>query len=176
MEYQFKEVVQYLLKEAYIVLINGSPAFTKRFNIELSELTGNLTVGKEVVEISKNSTISTSSLCLAVTTEKKKEIWHKFVQDAEIPWRVKSTDGGTYTVSQYGASAANKLLAIINNTNVNYDTLVQSTKNYYKTVTYKHLLSKYLLNDLWFQEYTQWEKSNNSSVNKFNDGSNWMED
>lgn len=147
------ENVKWLLDNDYLIVVDSTPVLTAKFYKELK-----YTMPKDQAPLEVPEILETP---VPVKSVPKKEVWNKFIEDAEIPWRVTAKDGGTYTVRQYNIPAANKLIKIIQDPNVDYDKLVASTKNYYKTVSYKLLLSKYLLNEVWSSEYKEWEKRGN---------------
>lgn len=152
------EKVKWLLENDYLVVIDSTPILTAKFYDELKYVPP-----KEEIKVVKK---------INTTKDNKKDIWNKFIEDAEVPWRVKATDGGIYTVRQYNLPAVNKLIKILNDPEIDNEILVLSTKSYYKTVSYKLLLSKYLLNDVWLSEYKEWGKakeSSSSGENRFED-------
>lgn len=145
---ELKTVIQWLLDNNYGVLINGEFVQTEKLNKELTNRAPTIVVqtAAETVRVS----VPPKSI---IAIEDKKELWNKFIADAEIPFRVGSTTGGQYTVRMYSKPAVDKLIEILRKPKVDYKILVASTKNYYATVAYKILLSKYLLNDVWQDEY-----------------------
>jgi len=165
-----KEVIQWMLNNGYGLLVNKQFVLTDKVNEELF----NKSVIQSSVEVVRTSTevvkTSTEVVKYKATEDEKKEVWNKFISDTKIPHRV-NTGTGVYTVRQYNLPAANALLKIIKDPAIDYSRLVKSTNNYYNTVTYKILLSKYLLNGVWKDEYDNYQQ--NSRVN---DGSTKWED
>jgi len=165
-----KEVIQWMLDNGYGLLVNNQFVITNKVNEEL--------FGKSViqtsVEVVKTSTelvkTSTELVKYKLTEQEKKDIWNKFITDTKIPHRVE-TGNGSYTVRQYNQPAANALVKIIKDPQIDYNKLVKSTNHYYTTVTYKILLSKYLLNGVWKDEYDNYKENS-----KINDGSTKWED
>ena len=147
-----KECATWLLENGYAVIVHNTLILTAKFTEQL-----NLQSQEPTIKV--------------VKPDDKKEIWNKFCTDAEIPHRVSSPHGGVYTVRQYSPSMAIKLKNIIDK--VDYRRLVESTKHYYKTVSYKALLSNYLDKEIWRSEYEAW-KENKPVPN--NDGSSMLED
>lgn len=148
-----KESLDFLSNEGYLVYINRSPVLTSKLFQEL----GVLDVQSSAVEAIITPTIVTGHKGL--TLQEKKEFWHRFVQEADLPWRVPVATGGTYTVTQFHIVAVNKLLEITQRPGTDYKLLVESVKNYYKTVTYKTTFQKYLLSDMWKFEYDKFVES-----------------
>lgn len=138
-----------------------------RIDQQLSGETTNTTT-----HIRPTATNQVPTLRLAAPDEKK-AIWNQFVERAAVPHRVKASDGGIYTVRQYSPLAVNKLIQIVKTPGVEYDRLIASTKQYYATVSYKVLLSNYLLKDIWKDEYDNYKPGVKIKVN---DGSNPWED
>jgi hypothetical protein len=157
-----KEVLEVLSKFGYVVFIDNKPVFTKKFK-DLNTETEN------------RSPIATMVMALPskmATLEEKKAVWNQFIKDADIPHRVTATTGGVYTVRQFNKPAADRLWRIVSDPGIDYDTFVSSTKNYYKTVTYKRLLTNYLLDEVWKDEYEEWKKKGTATTA---DGSSWIE-
>jgi len=154
-----REAVQWLLDNGYGVMVSGQFVPTQKLNNELGG-------GDEIVIPLRVATISNPS--------DRKELWNKFIADAEIPHRVTSPNGtGQYTVRQYSEVAVKALVKIVNDPSINYERLVASTKHYYKTVSYKQILSNYLVNGTWKHEYDEYKPENKAVQN--NDGSNRWE-
>lgn len=142
------------MDNGYAIRINDEVVFTKKLNLELS---GKATVSPPGTPVPE--------AVLSPVTKDKKEVWNQFIADAEIPHRVKSPDGGVYTVRQYSPKIAAQLVRIINTPGVDYKRLVESTKNYYKTVNYKSLLSNYIDKEIWKGEYDNWKGPGKSDTN-----------
>lgn len=146
-----REAVQWLLDNDYGIMVGKQFVLTQKVSNELGGFAAN---DETPVAIP----IRTARTITRPTETDKKAVWNKFVEDAEVPWRVKAPDGGIYTVRQYSVLAANNLIKIINDPNIDYVRLTQSTKNYYQTVTYKKLLSNYLNDGIWKSAYDEWGK------------------
>lgn len=154
-----KELIDFLIAREYAVVLQGKPILTKKF--------------KDLFTLDTPVTVDKSPPPLVVqTTDKRKEIWTKFVADAKIPWRVKNPEGQTYTVNQFGLAGVNKLIAIINS-GVDYERLCKSTAHYYVTISYKTTLQNYLIKDIWKGEYDNYKIGQKQQSN---DGSSpWEE-
>lgn len=151
--YNLRNVVAWLLDQEYGHLINGEFVITNKLNRDLRPGGG----------------VSIITPTLQLT---KKDTWNRFILDAEIPHRVTSSIG-TYTVRQFNAVAVNKLISILRDSEVDNEKFIASTKNYYKSVTGRTTLSKYLTSDLWRDDYNEWIKNPIAIVN---DGSSRWED
>ncbi len=161
-----KQVVQWLLDNKYGLVVNNQFVLTQKLNQELFDRP----ITNEVAVTPIVEAIVIKPVPKVIAPNDRKTIWNEFIERCEIPWRV-NTSSGAYTVRQYNEPAAKKLIAIIKDPLVEYDKLVESTKNYYKTVAYKILLSKYLLNDVWADEY----KNYKSTTQRLDDGSSRWE-
>lgn len=139
---EIKRVTAWLLEKGYMIMVSGEPVLTSKLYKELG-------INKEIKEPTKIQ-------IAAKYVNDPKEVWNRFIKDAEVPHRVKAPDGATYTVRQYSQANALRLLRIIQKPEIDYNRLVQSTKNYYQTVTYKALLSNYIEKGLWEHEYDAW--------------------
>lgn len=86
----------------------------------------------------------------------KKMVWAKFIQDAQVPYNCVGTDGRKYTIRQYGSEVADILVRIIRS--CDYKVLVESTKRYYQSNSFKVILSNYFKKDIWREEYNRYEQ------------------
>ena len=169
-----KEVAQWLLDNAYMMLVSGKPVLTAKFDKELGYVVEVPTLSsvKETITVSVPITSGEAIKRLS----DPKDVWNAFIHDADIPHRVKATDGSTYTVRQYGTNVARKLQKIIQDPAIDYWKLVEATKNYYKVTTYKQLLSNYIAKDIWKHEYSEWLKGNKQQIQVSDGGSRWESD
>jgi hypothetical protein len=88
----------------------------------------------------------------------REQIWKKFIDDADIPYKATGTDGRQYTIRQYSSGIADKLIRIIKSVD-SYEILVKSTKQYYQSNSFKKILSNYIDQNIWRDEYERYEKS-----------------
>lgn len=152
---EIKEITSKLLEEGYLVLVSGKPILTAKFERELGheDKAVHPTVEgvTKVLELEKNVIIKPTTY-----TDDLKEIWNAFILDCELPHRVSDNRGGTYTIRQYSKGIAGRLKKIIADPKTDYTRLVESTKHYYKTVSYKSILSNYIDKEIWLSEYELW--------------------
>jgi hypothetical protein len=171
-----KEVIQWMLDNGYGLLVNNKFVITHKVNDELftKPVTQSVELVKTTNEVVKTPTelVKRVEKKKIVTEDEKKGLWNKFIEDAKIPHRVNSGTG-VYTVRQWNKPASDILYKIVNNPDIDYQRLVDSTNNYYTTITYKILLTNYLLNNVWEDEYNNYSKT---TVKKSNDGSSIFED
>lgn len=107
----------------------------------------------------------------------REEVWNKFISDAEIPYRIPMDGGGRYyTVRQYSDNIANKLIQIIKS--VDYDILVKSTKAYYKSNGFRKILSNYIDQKIWAEQYREYQNNSGFPENEsiISSGGNKFED
>ncbi len=167
-----KQVVQWLLDNKYGLVVNNQFVLTQKLNQELFDRP--ITNEVATVQVNQMPEVVVVATTVPVSSpDNKKTIWNEFIERCAIPHRVKATDGGVYTVRQFSPSAVNKLIQIIKDPLIEYDRLVESTKHYYATVSYKALLSNYLLKDIWRGEYDNFKPGNISNTG---DGSSRWED
>lgn len=157
-----KESLKWLVDNGYCVVVHNQVVFTKKANEELKAEGLKAPIQK----------VESPGDAMKHLLSDPKMVWNKFIEDAGIPHRVKAPDGGVYTVRQYSVSNAKRLAAIITDPKLDYKRLVDSTRNYYETVSYKALLSNYFEKGLWLQEYNEWK---GKQVN-MGSGGNRMED
>lgn len=166
-ELTLKQCLTWLINNGYGILVENEFVLTNKVNKEL-----NGTESTKAITVTTHKPITTVAKIVNATD--KKEVWNKFIKDADIPHRVTAPNGGQYTVRHFGAAAVNELVKILSNPDIDYTAFVESTKNYYKTVAYKSLLSNYLLKQIWVGEYEQWIKGN--SQKQVQAGENRFED
>lgn len=143
MDVDFSTAVDFLLKNGYLAQINGEVTLTGKFKRTFNPL-----------ESAKATEVFTESPSIFTP----KDVWEKFVKDADIPHRVSNQNGQSYTVRQYSNALANRLAKIIADPGVDYKTLVQSTKQYYKSNAFKFTLHNYVEKEVWKIEYENYEK------------------
>ncbi len=165
----FKELMDYLVQQEYAVWIDNKPVLTKKFYDIFPPPNTEMFIYQR-----KPNVILESSKKRVYSAEEKKQIWNEFVDRAEIPFRVKAPGGGIYTVKHYSKPAVDKLISILETKDLDYTKFIESTKNYYKTVTYKLTLQRYLCEEVWEEEYKQWG-SKAKQVQTTNDGSSRWE-
>lgn len=151
--------MKWLLDNQYIVIVGTQVVFTKKVSEELKGLGFNTQITESIqLNVGSPGIVETLTPSTFTLADDKKAIWNRFIIDADIPHRVKSPDGGVYTVRQYSPGCAIKLMKIVKDPNINYKRLVESTKLYYKNVTYKALLSNYIDKEIWRSEYDAWDE------------------
>jgi hypothetical protein len=160
----FSQAVDYLLENDYLAVINGEIVITNKFLREFKPIPQD-----RAEQLFPNAPAIIS----------REAVWNKFIEDAEIPYRATFTDGKQYTIRQYSASIADKLIRIIKSV-PDYKILVASTKLYYKSNNFKLILSNYIDKQVWKDEYERYEKAlrsgQMSSVNAASSGGNRFED
>ena len=162
-----KELVEYLVAKDYAVIVDNKPILTKKFkDLFIDPITVEESVMKQV-----NTVLAKPKVKVSFPSQKKDE-WTKLVELTGIPHGV-STLTGTYTVKQYTDPAANVLVQIVNNPNIDYDIFIASVKHYYQTVTFKVTLANYLTKGLWKDEYDEYVRNKGKSTN---DGGSIWED
>ena len=170
-----KEITNKLLAEGYLVLIDRKPVLTAKFEKEIGYGASQLkTASQNEQLVLRDNKIVTELIKPTSYTDNPKEVWNAFIADVELPHRVSDGKGGQYTIRHYSLPVAKRLMKIIADPKIDYTRLVQSTKHYYKTVTYKNILSNYIDKGIWEGEYEQWD--NKIVVNQqIRDGSNRWE-
>lgn len=159
----FAQAVDFLIDNDYLAVIDGKVVVTNKLTREFKPIPKS-----RIEQIFPNNPSIIS----------RETIFKKFIEDAEIPYKAQSSDGKLYTIRQYSAGIADRLIQIIKN--VDYQTLVQSTKLYYKSNTFKVILSNYIDKKIWKDEYERYEKAKTSgqidSVIATGSGGNRFED
>lgn len=163
-----EEIADKLLVNGYLVLIAGKPVLTAKFERALGY--------EDKTPVSEKLTpkqISNELVKPTTYTDDLKEIWNAFISDCDLPHRVSDNRGGTYTIRQYSKGIAGRLKRIIADPALDYTRLVESTKHYYRTVSYKSILSNYIDKEIWLSEYENY--NSNKIQDRVNDGSNRWE-
>lgn len=140
----FSSAVDYLLDNGYLAVINGEVTITGKFKREFNPVPKT-----KVEQIFKDNPEVVS----------REAIWKKFIEDAKIPYQVTATDGKKYTIRQFSAGIADKLIKIIKE--VDYGILTRSTEVYYTQNGYKKTLKNYLIEEVWreaYEDYARREK------------------
>jgi hypothetical protein len=135
----FAKAVDFLLGNGYLAVIDGKVTITGRFEREFRP-----TTQSRLQELFPG-TIS------------REEIFKKFIDDAKIPHKALGTDGKFYTIRQYSPGIADRLIQIIKSVQ-NYEILVESTKLYYTSNSFKKTFSNYIDQKIWKDEYERYEQ------------------
>lgn len=140
----FATAVDYLLENDYLaVTTDGKIVITNKFTREFRPVPKS-----RLEEVIPNSPQVIS----------REQIFRKFVEDADIPYKASGTDGRQYTIRQYSPGIADKLIRIIKSVD-SYNILVESTKLYYKSNSFKKIFSNYIDQNIWRDEYERYEKN-----------------
>jgi hypothetical protein len=156
---EFKDHLQYLLDNKYVVVMGGKPVVTTNFEEAVAKL-----LDKTPEKSKKSETVDGLTL---------KDLWNKFIWDAQVPHRVTNPQGQKYTIRHYTEVAAKKLRSIVSDKTIEYPRLVAATKHYYAVTTYKKTLQNYLIGDIWSDEYKEYKVD---AIVPLNDGSSSLED
>lgn len=140
----FATAVDFLLDNNYLAVTqDGKIVITNKFTREFRP------IPRSTVE----QIIPNAPLILS-----REQIFKKFIEDAAIPYKATGTDGRQYTIRQYSAGIADKLIRIIKSVS-SYDILVKSTKQYYQSNSFKKVFSNYIDQNIWRDEYERYEKA-----------------
>lgn len=137
----FRTSVKYLLDNGYITVANGSVFITSKFNREVAK---DLT---ERVDLEETEQLVTN-----------KDVWDKFMKDANVPHKATATDGKQYTIRQFSPQTLKKLISIIKEVD-SYSLLAEATKLYYRSNAYKLTFKNYLEREVWKNEYERLQKA-----------------
>ena len=150
--------INFLLDNEYLTVVNGKLVITNKLHRETK-----LKVRERVeVLFPDQPTLIT-----------REAIWNKFITDACIPYQAEGSSGRKYTIRQYSSGLADELIKIIKS--VDYKILVESTKRYYNTATYKLILSNYIRKNVWKEEYKRYEEGLKSNSLAYGQGGNAWE-
>lgn len=140
----FASAVEFLLENGYLAYLSDKVVITNKFTREFNPLPR---PRAEQLFPDKPEVVS------------REDIWNKFMADAEVPHRATfSGDGKQYTIRQFSLKAANNLIKVIKSV-PDYKVLVEATKAYYKSNSYKLTFTNYLERRVWKQQYDQYEKA-----------------
>jgi hypothetical protein len=146
-------VLQWMLENKYLYNVKGVYKVTNRFLRDTSS--------DEVISINTLPSVipKMSDIQIRPTKESDTDLFKQFMKDADIPFRITSSDGGQYTVkttSKEAVKAYGKVLRKIEKGEVNYLNLVYSTKMYYKNEKlFRQTILNYLSKGTWEFEYQQ---------------------
>ena len=104
---ELKNVIQWLLDQKYGLIIGSQFIVTQKLQSELfkTPLAADYIAMDEVSSNPKIVQVTTKLVQKVASPDEKKTIWNQFVERADIPHRVKASDGGIYTVRQYSPAA-----------------------------------------------------------------------
>lgn len=139
MEINFSQAVDYLFKDGYLAQVNGEVVVTGKFKRTFNPTKFNN------VEVFVPEPGPLSPL----------DAWNQLIKDADIPHRVPNYNGQSYTVRQYTLNTAKAIAKVINDPTINYEVLVKSIHNYYRSNAYKHTLKNYFEKLIWKAEYEE---------------------
>jgi hypothetical protein len=152
-----KDVFQWMLDNKYLYEVKGVFKVTNKF------LRDSPTQSNLPSEIPKMSSLQ----IINPVAESDGSLFKQFMEDAEIPFRVETQDGGQYTVkstSKEAIKAFGKILRRIEKKEIDYRGLVMCTKLYYDNdKLYRQTILNYLTKGTWEFEYNQF-------VNKLKNG------
>jgi len=148
-------VLQWLLDKQYAIMVGKHLVLTSTLYKDL-ELITKLPEAPVIRKLSRG--------------EELRELWRTFVTEADIPSIAITQTGGSYFLRPYSESGALELKKVLSTAGVSRQRLIESTKFYYRTVSFKKTLLNYLRDGVWEEAY------NNYLANPFYDpGDNPME-
>lgn len=137
----FRSAVDYLQSNGYLTIVNGQVFITSKFQREVS------TVPTEKLVMKEKEVVLT-----------KKDIWDKFMRDADIPHKATASDGRSYTIRQFSPAIQDTLIKVIKEVD-SYEILTQATKLYYRSNSFKLTFKNYLEREVWRGEYDRLDRA-----------------
>ena len=135
-----KDSIEFLVNNNYLVVLEGDVRITSKLYKALSikkvveEPVMTVAHATELIKTPSEVVKSIKSV-KKLTDAELRAVWNKFVEDTGIPWKVTTPQGAVYTIRHFGPTAAAHLHKVISSTDVDYNTLVEATKSYYRNVT-----------------------------------------
>lgn len=145
-----KEAIEVLIEKGYIIPIKGKYQLTGEFHRNY------IPVSTELAVVSREMTVNSKAIVKSENIATVKELLKKFRDDADIPFRIKSSSGQTYTVSAISNDAC-KAFSQILKSGIDYQILVYATKLYYKRDSFRKILTNYLKDGDWEVEYHEFK-------------------
>jgi len=137
-----QQALDFLLDNGYLAIVKRKVVVTNKMTREISQIPLKELEGKQ------------QEMAIAPN----KDIWDKFMKDADVPHKVIATDGKAYTVKQFSPQILQKLISIIQQVK-DYHILTESTKLYYRSNAYKLTFKNYLEREVWKNEYEKYEEA-----------------
>lgn len=155
MNQQLTDSINYLQDNGYILPLNGELTWTNKFKREYVPI-----ASTSLQLVTQERSMQEQERVLSV-----EDVYRQFIKDAEVPYRVTTNTGGTYTVNAVSANAVREFTKIIRakdregNPIYNYSILVFSTKLYYTNPTqYKEKLTNYFIKGSWESQYNEFKE------------------
>ena len=140
-----EQTVEYLTGQDYAIWTGGKLVLTNKFYRRFPLQAIGEVVSKEVV--SKEEKV--------ILTPKEK--FQQFMEDAEVPFRVTTSQGAQYTVKTTSPTAIKSFTDALKR--ASYDDLVLATKWYYKqTKLMRKTIGNYFSEDIWMSALTEARK------------------
>src|SRR5690606_2334782 len=159
-----KEAIDYLIDNGYLAWINNELTILNKLRRELLQ-------AEDINAVAPNRVVGEGGYIPHPDLSDKKAVWYKFIEDAEVPHRLYTNDGKSFTVRQYSPNIADQLIKIIKS--CDYSKLVESTKKYYKRNGYRVVISNYFAKEIWKGEYDSFGQVEKKPIRV--DGSNPFE-
>lgn len=141
---EIESVIEDLLKSKYAVWVSGKLVFTNGFYRDV-----NVPPADPMQEHK-------------ATPESLKSQYIKYMEDSEIPFRVTTKDGSSYTVRAFSASGMKAFQTALRE--ISYEDLVRCTKYYYKqTELMRMKIANYLEEEIWRGAFAELKKRGQST-------------
>lgn len=163
MNESFKQAVEILVSNHYVIPIDGKLVVTNKFERELAEIDYTTLfkppealpdITKAVREVLKVDPKSK----LPIVGPGQPDPLIQFIIDCEVPHKAKGGDGKSYWVNKYHKDAAKELDKILN-MGYKRDILVAATRLYYKAGGMVEAVSNYIIRGTWRIHYLDMEKA-----------------
>lgn len=155
MNQQLTDSINYLQDNGYILPINGELTWTNKFKREYVPI-----ASTSLQLVTPSTSVQEQERVLSVG-----DVYRQFIKDAEVPYRITTNNGGTYTANAVSANAVREFTRIIKAIDregrpiYNYSILVYSTKLYYANPTqFKEKLTNYFIKGTWESQYNEFKE------------------
>lgn len=154
---KFSDAANYLIERKYIVNIRGKLTLTNKFYRDL-----------ENPPTEDDLQPSTLVIAQPLTT---KELYKKFIEDAEVPAYIALSNGSRFAANRYSVDGERVFTKILKSRKIDMDILLAATKQYYKPQnSARQMITNYFVKGTWESVYEEHLKIKDSTSTIVDDG------
>lgn len=137
------KAVETLVSAGYLMSVKGKLKATAKLNDDYRPAVSVILPEKASVAIAKRTTVVDWD-----------QLYIRFIQEAGVPKRAESTDGGLYDLNKFSKDACKEFRNMIEKRGIRLDILTGCTKLYYKSaVRLKKSITNYIVQGDWRSDY-----------------------
>lgn len=155
MEYNLKEVVEWLVTNKYITIHKGKPKFTSTYHKEITGIEKGLTsigIVREILPVQTSENFNVLKIN-SYTLADWSRYYQEFISACKIPQRIQGTHGDSYAVNKYsedGMKAFKKAMT----DGYRLEVLILAVTLYYQSsIRLKKAIGNYMSSGEWKSDY-----------------------